>query len=140
MENVVDILNAVDSPWSLLTLLILGFFALMWKFGKEILSLLKETRTVAKDVQQSIITNHGSKNIGDAIDRLTEWQMQQQTQDAEDRLLVQGVAQQLEHDRQLMRDLTKTVDKHIAESEPIRTFVQEIQEEQRRLRRDAAEH
>jgi len=125
MENVADVLNAVDSPWSLLALLILGFFALMWKFGKEIISLLRDTRAVAKDVQESIVTNHGSKNIGDAIDRLTGWWM-------EDR-------ERVEEDRRLMAALSAKLDDHIETSAPIRAFVEEIQKEQARLRRGTAQ-
>jgi hypothetical protein len=131
MENLADILKAVDSPMPLVALLILGFYALLWRYGKEIIGLLRETkqaavetRDTAADVQTSIITNHGSKNIGDAIDRLTGWQMDQQEQDEVDRLLLRTVSEKL--------------DIHISESEPIRAFVHEMKLERERPGKHAA--
>lgn len=113
MGDVAGIIGAVDTPLGLLALVIIGFFALAWKFGKEIISALREirvqqaeTKTQVDHVSASIITNHGSKNIGDAIDRLTGWFMDSETERAENTQLLQLVAQRL--------------DDHIADSEPLK--------------------
>ena len=71
-EDVAVIIEAVDSWRAVLILLILGFYLFFWKYGREMLSLMRETTKVTKNIKTDIITNHGSKNLGDAIDRLTE--------------------------------------------------------------------
>jgi hypothetical protein len=120
VESVASIIDSVDTPLGLLALVILGFFALAWKFGKEIITALREirveqtatktqlddTKTQIDHVSNSIITNHGSKNIGDAIDRLTGWFMDSETERAENTQLLQLVARRL--------------DDHITESEPLK--------------------
>lgn len=88
-EGLAGVLQAADSPWAIVALVLLGSFALLWKFGGELLTLTRENNTVAKEahsvakdakskadeISSNIITNHGSKNLGDAIDRLTEWML-----------------------------------------------------------------
>jgi hypothetical protein len=120
VDAIADIIGAVDTPLGLLALVIIGFFALAWKFGKEIISALREIRTeqaavraevdmtksVAEHVKTSIITNHGSKNIGDAIDRLTGWFQDSEVERAENTQLLQLVA--------------KRLDAHIADCEALR--------------------
>ena len=71
-EDVAVIIEAVDSWRSVLILLILGFYSIFWKYGREMLSLMRETTKVTKNIKTDIITNHGSKNLGGAIDSLTE--------------------------------------------------------------------
>ena len=67
------LLVEVIGYWQLLLLLLLvGALALAWKYGREMLSLMRETTKVTKNIKTDIITNRGSKNLGDAIDRLTE--------------------------------------------------------------------
>jgi len=126
MDAVADIIGAVDTPLGLLALVIIGFFALAWKFGNSLITLLKEIRVeqssakalvVEADkkmehVQQAIITNHGSKNIGDAIDRLTGWFMDSETERAENTQLLQLVATRL--------------DDHLAESAKVWADVREM--------------
>jgi hypothetical protein len=120
VDAVAGIIETVDTPLGLLALVIIGFFALAWKFGKEIITALREirveqtatktqlddTKTQIDHVSNSIITNHGSKNIGDAIDRLTGWFMDSETERAENTQLLQLVARRL--------------DDHITESEPLK--------------------
>ena len=110
MDAIADIIDSVDTPMGLLALIIIGLFALAWKFGKEILATLKEirveqtatktkledTKTQVEHVSSSIITNHGSKNIGDAVDRLTGWFMDSETERAENTQLLQLVAKRLD--------------------------------------------
>lgn len=79
MDDAVRLIDAVDSVWALLTLFLVGIYALMWKFGGELLKNSRESKALAQDsndeakkISRNIITNHGSKNLGDAIDRLTE--------------------------------------------------------------------
>jgi hypothetical protein len=113
VDAIADIIGAVDTPLGLLALVIIGFFALAWKFGKELISLLKEirveqatTKEKVEHVSTSIVTNHGSKTIGDAVDRLTGWFMDSETERAENTQLLQLVATRL--------------DKHIADCEALR--------------------
>jgi hypothetical protein len=129
MEHVDDILGAASSPWGLVALLLLGFFALTWKYGHEILATMREVRSAARDthdvakkVEQSIVTNHGSKNIGDAIDRLTGWYMDHQEEAAERQRVLNLVVEKL--------------DNHIDDCRPLSELVQEIQKERGR----AAQH
>lgn len=131
MDAVADIIGAVDTPLGLLALVIIGFFALAWKFGNSLISLLKEIRVeqssakalvVEADkkmehVQQAIITNHGSKNIGDAVDRLTGWFMDSETERAENTQLLQLVA--------------KRLDDHLTESTKVWDLVHELNQERR---------
>lgn len=70
-SGLTDVLGAVDGPWALLALITIGVFYLLNKFGNSILALLKVNAEKTEQIQQSIITNHGSANIGDAVDRLT---------------------------------------------------------------------
>ena len=91
MDGAAQVVAAVDSPYSLTTVLVLVVGAFGWRWGGQILEAIRdntrhtveakeiavEAKTVAEDVATSIITNHGSKNIGDAIDRLTEWSLAQ---------------------------------------------------------------
>lgn len=139
MENVAEILQAVDSPWPFLALAMLGFFALAWRFGKEIISLLHETRETTKDVQKSIITNHGSSNIGDAVDRITGWWMDAKVQDEEDRRLMRLLTDNQHHISNKLDQHIERLDVHIEESAPIRELVQELHQERKRLTR-AAQH
>lgn len=79
MNDLSRVIEATDSAWALSAIFLIGIYSLLWKFGGEMLSLARENNHVAKqaaaaaeDVKTSIITNRGSKNIGDAVDRLTE--------------------------------------------------------------------
>lgn len=79
MEDLVKAVQAADGPWPVLAIAILGVYVLLWRFGGKILDVVKEANTTAaaahaeaRSISKSIVTNHGSKNIGDAIDRLTE--------------------------------------------------------------------
>ena len=103
MDAIAGIIDSVDTPLGLLALIIIGFFALAWKFGKDIIVTLREIRTEQAStkakvdhVSESIITNHGSKNIGDAIDRLTGWFMDSEAERAENTQLLQLVATRLD--------------------------------------------
>jgi hypothetical protein len=79
MEPLVEAVQAADSVWAVLAIAIIGLYVLVWKFGGQLLSVARENNVVAKEahaevksVSESIVTNHGSKNMGDAIDRITE--------------------------------------------------------------------
>lgn len=79
MEPLVEAVQAADSVWAVLAIAIIGLYVLVWKFGGQLLSVARENNAVAKEahaevksVSESIVTNHGSKNMGDAIDRITE--------------------------------------------------------------------
>jgi len=102
MEGMARIVEAADSFYAIVAIALLGIFALLWKYGGKILELLRENnrltreaheiaveaKDTATDIQQSIVTNHGSKNIGDAMDRLTEsvWEVRDQGKETSDAL------------------------------------------------------
>lgn len=85
VNGVAAILEATNSFYAIIALFMLGMFALLWKFGFVLIEALRENTRVtkeshaiateandtAKEISESIVTNHGSKNIGDSIDRLT---------------------------------------------------------------------
>lgn len=73
-----SVLEAADSPWAVLALAIIGAYLLLGKYGGEVLRIARDNAERTKDVQKSIVTNHGSENIGKSMDRLTEivWDIQ----------------------------------------------------------------
>lgn len=94
MSELKELLSVVDSGWAAIALLILALAYLLDKHGGRLLALAAENLEVSKSnaevaeaarsdaavarekaeqISHDIITNHGSKNLGDAIDRLTEW-------------------------------------------------------------------
>jgi hypothetical protein len=68
----VRLVEAADSGWAVLAIVAIGSFVIAWKYGGQVVALLQANLERTEHVATSIITNHGSKNIGDAIDRLTE--------------------------------------------------------------------
>lgn len=99
MKDLVDAVAQADSPYALIAIVVIGFYVLVWRFGGKLIDAVEEnTRltkangTVAKeanqtvtDVKQAIVTNHGSRNIGDAIDRITDKLITQGEEAAADR-------------------------------------------------------
>lgn len=114
LEHIAPILSELDSPWSVMGLFLIGFFALFWKFGRDLLQVVKETRDTASHVSESIVTNHGSKNLGDAIDRLTSMVMDGALSGAED--------------RRLIHQMVKRFDAHLEESERLKPLLFQIAE------------
>jgi hypothetical protein len=72
MDSLARAVEAADGPWPVLAIAVIGLYVLAWKFGKDFLSILKANHAETKHISESIVTNHGSKNLGDAVDRLTE--------------------------------------------------------------------
>lgn len=115
MDWVGDVVAAADSGWAITAIFLIGLYVLLWKYGGELIRALrantemtKKAAEVTEGVAESIVTNHGSKNLGDAIDRLTEWVAQHMIDS--DRIDA-GVARTLLQ----QRELKKALDKHIAE-------------------------
>lgn len=81
-ETILKAAQSVDDGWSVLALFIVCTAVLAWKFGGTLLELVEltkagnqvavEARDKAAEIGNSIKTNHGSKSLGDAVDRLTE--------------------------------------------------------------------
>lgn len=81
--------EAADGPWPVIAIAVIGLYVLLWRFGGQLLAVARENNVVAheakdvavaahdeaKQISESIITNHGSKNLGDAVDRLTAWML-----------------------------------------------------------------
>jgi hypothetical protein len=83
MGDLADAVAAADSVWAVTAIFFIGIYVLLWKYGGEMLKLARENNKVVKDtrsetqaISSNIITNHGSKNLGDSVDRLTEWMAQ----------------------------------------------------------------
>lgn len=79
MDGLARAVEAADSGWAVLAIFIIGLYVLVWKYGGQMLQLAKDTNQVANQnhvkteaITKSIITNHDSRNIGDAIDKLTD--------------------------------------------------------------------
>lgn len=72
MDELLKAASGIDSAWPVLAIAIAGLYVLAWKFGGQVLAVVQASHSETKAISESIITNHGSKNIGDAIDRLTE--------------------------------------------------------------------
>lgn len=87
MDNLADAVAAADSPYALIAIALIGLYALGWRWGGKMLDNMRENtkvtreskviaedaKAIAEDVAEQIVTNHGSKNLGDAVDRITEW-------------------------------------------------------------------
>lgn len=78
MDALARAIEAADSGWAVLAIFIIGLYVLVWKYGGQMLALVKDSNHVAnqaheevKQITKSIITNHDSRNIGDAIDKIT---------------------------------------------------------------------
>lgn len=86
MESLAQAVEAADGVWPVLAIFIIGLYVLIWKFGGTLLVNIRkngnegrEASMVAQDVlaetqqiAKNIVTNHGSRNIGHAIDMITE--------------------------------------------------------------------
>lgn len=79
MDSLVDAIEAADGPWPVVAIFIIGLYLMIWRYGGPMLSLMRENNALAKDahtkaqeIATSIETNHGSKSIGDAVDKLTD--------------------------------------------------------------------
>lgn len=89
MGDLSDAVAATDGPWALAAIAVIGLYVLLWRYAGQILTLLHENRenaekavevaaSVQQDVQDittAIATNHGSKSLGDAVDRLSTWML-----------------------------------------------------------------
>lgn len=89
MNSLEKAVEAADGPWPVIAIAIIGLYLLIWKFGAQLLTIGKTNQGLAKDavktaslakdqvqaVADQMVTNHGSKNLGAAIDRLTEWML-----------------------------------------------------------------
>ena len=117
MDSLAEAVQAADGPWPVLAIALIGVYALVWKYGRDLLLMARtaaeastEAAEVAKaahqesmDISESIVTNHGSKHLGDAVDRLTEWTIQHMIESRVDSKLLRDlrsdfVLHQLEED------------------------------------------
>jgi len=87
--DLADAVAATDGPWALAAIAVIGLYVLLWRYSGQIIGLLQENRDRAevavekaevvhqevRDISSAIVTNHGSKNLGDAVDRLSQWML-----------------------------------------------------------------
>ena len=78
-EDIATVIEAADTFQAIVVLLLLGSFALTWKYGRELLTLVRETREHTSQIGSDIVTNHGSANLGNAVDKLYECLVDLQT-------------------------------------------------------------
>ena len=71
-EDIATVLEAADTFQAFVLLALFGVFLIVWKYGRELLALVRETREHATQISSDIVTNHGSANLGNAVDRLYE--------------------------------------------------------------------
>ena len=71
-EDIATVLEAADTFQAFVLLALFGVFLIVWKYGRELLALVRETREHASQISSDIVTNHGSANLGNAVDRLYE--------------------------------------------------------------------
>ena len=70
--DIAQIIEAADTIQAIIILFMIGVFAFGWKYGRELLQLARAMSERTKKISGDIVTNHGSKNLGDAVDRLYE--------------------------------------------------------------------
>lgn len=78
-EDIATVLEAADTFQAFVLLALFGVFLIVWKYGRELLALVRETREHATQISSDIVTNHGSANLGNAVDRLYECLVDLQT-------------------------------------------------------------
>lgn len=78
-EDIATVLEAVDTFRAFATLALFGVFLIVWKYGRELLALVRETVERTSQISSDIVTNHGSANLGNAVDRLYECLVDLQT-------------------------------------------------------------
>ena len=81
MDDIISVMEAANSVWPVLALAVLGVLMLIWKFGGQLIQLQHENLEASRKLARDIQTNHGSKNVGQAIDRIIEvvWDIQAKT-------------------------------------------------------------
>lgn len=71
-EDIAHIIEAADTFQAIVILLLIGFFLLAWKYGRELLLLARDMSNITEKIDKGLETNHGSENMGKAIDRQYE--------------------------------------------------------------------
>ena len=71
-DDIATVIEAADTLKAIAVLLLLGSFALTWKYGREILQLARALHEKTEKINKGLETNHGSENMGQAVDRLYE--------------------------------------------------------------------
>ena len=71
-DDVAAVIEAADTFQAVVVLLLLGSFALTWKYGREMLQLVRGVHEKANKIDSDIETNHGSETMGKSMDRLYE--------------------------------------------------------------------
>lgn len=149
MDGLAGVVGAADSPYAIIAIALIGLYALGWRWGGKMLDRMDENARMAKvaaetakasqkvgleakeiaaGVAEAIVTNHGSRNLGDAVDRITAWLIQHMDESKEGisqlHALQQAVLTAAVETEQVRADITKrftTIDKQL-ESVDVRLF------------------
>lgn len=71
-DDIATVIDAADTFQAIVVLLLLGSFALTWRYGREMLQLARALHEKTEKIDKGLETNHGSENVGKAMDRLYE--------------------------------------------------------------------
>ena len=71
-DDIATVIDAADTFQAIVVLLLLGSFALTWRYGREMLQLARALHEKTEKIDKGLETNHGSENMGQAMDRLYE--------------------------------------------------------------------
>lgn len=78
-EDIATVIEAADTFQAFVLLALFGVFLIVWKYGRELLALVRETGERTSQISSDIVTDHGSANLGNAVDRLYECLVDLQT-------------------------------------------------------------
>ena len=80
LEDALKFAESLENPLTVLILLIVALGALVWRFlDKKLQTVAAQNDALSEQtaaLSDSLVTNHGSRNMGDAVDRLTEMMYQ----------------------------------------------------------------
>ena len=120
MNDFAPLIGVLEDPFAALVVMMLAVGALAWRYIDTRLRSFaqKADQAVASTeaITEAIITNHGSKNIGNAIDRLTEHSF----------ILMESVSRA----DAAMRKTAEALEAHLVESDVLSQWVQRKMQEE----------
>jgi hypothetical protein len=79
VDSLVKAIEAADGVWSVVAIAIIGLYVLIYRFGGQLLTHVKENTEItqaasrkASEISENISTNHDSTGIGHAVDLLAD--------------------------------------------------------------------
>ena|SRR3982751_1043895 len=76
LEGFVSVIQSIDSGYSILALILIGVYALGWRWGGKVLDRIAEVRTISAQTNATVEANAAMaadlKALSDKVDALTE--------------------------------------------------------------------